>query len=225
VTHAAGCLEQRVPGARHASQGGLAMSVTVVVRRQARPGADEALIALMSTAIARPHSRASTRARLFQGIDDPRVVLYLGQWGSREEYLARDCTPGAELDSLAEGAAERFFCQQLDLFEVPGAHVAILCCTMIQTPPSAGAALITYLFERSGPVLQAAPGLALRAVYQDVDSPSRLFSLNGWNAPSDLEAARRDLKSVLDGPLLQIGATKETFLGRARADIGRPGSP
>jgi hypothetical protein len=201
------------------------MSVTVVVRRRARPGADEALIALISTTIIRPHSRASTRARLFQGIDDPRVVVYLGQWSSREEYLARDSRPPAEVDSLAEGAPEQFFCQQLDLFEVPGVHVAILCCTMIQAAPSAGAALITYLFERSGPVLQAAAGVALRAVYQDVDVPSRLFSVIGWNAASDLEAARRDLKPVLDGPLLQIGATKEIFLGRARADIGRPGSP
>src|SRR2546423_8221296 len=86
---------------------GLAVTVTVVVRRRARPGADEALIAFMSTTIARPHSRASARARVFQGLDDPRVVLYLGQWASREEYLTRDSTPPADLDSLAEGAPER----------------------------------------------------------------------------------------------------------------------
>jgi len=198
------------------------MTVTVVVRRRARPGADEALIAFMSTTIARPHSRASAHARVFQGLDDPRVVLYLGQWASREEYLTRNSTPPADLDSLAEGKPERFYCQQLDIFEVPGAHVAILGCTIVQAPPSAGAALITYLFERSGPVLQAAPGLALRAVYQDLDVPSRLISLIGWSTAADLVAARRDLKSVLDTPLLQLGATKETFLGRARADIGRP---
>src|SRR3954453_22813322 len=198
------------------------MTVTVVVRRRARPGADEALIACMSTAIARPHSRASARARVFQGLDDPRLVLYLGQWASREGYLARDSTPPADLDSLAEGATERYYCQQLDTFEVPDAHIAILGCTIVHAPPSAGAALITYLFERSGPVLQATPGLALRAVYQDLDAPSRLISLIGWSTAADLVAARRDLKSVLDTPLLQLGATKETFLGRARADIGRP---
>src|SRR3954454_11612493 len=111
------------------------MTVTVVVRRRARPGADEALIAFMSTTIARPHSRAGARARMFQGLDDPRVVLYLGQWASREEYLARDGTPPDEIESLAEGAAERFFCQQLDLFEVPNLHVALLGCTIIQVPP------------------------------------------------------------------------------------------
>jgi hypothetical protein len=208
-----------------AHQRGLAMSVTVVVRRRARPGADEALIALMSTTIARPHSRASARARMFQGLDDPRVILYLGEWASREEYLTRDSTPPDDLDSLAEGAPERFFCQQLDLFEVPGVHVALLGCTIIQTPPAAGAALITYLFERSGPVLQAAPGLALRAVYQDIDVPSRLLSLIGWNTAAELEAARRDLKPVLAAPLLELGATMESFFGRARADIARPRPP
>jgi hypothetical protein len=201
------------------------MTVTVVVRRRARPGADEALIAFMSATIARPHSRASARARVFQGLDDPRVILYLGQWASREEYLTRDSTPPADLDSLAEGAPQRYYCQQLDVFEVPDAHIAILGCTIVRAPPSAGAALITYLFERSGPILQATPGLALRSVYQDLDVPSRLISLIGWSTEADLVAARRDLKSVLDTPLLQLGATKETFLGRARADIGRPEAP
>jgi hypothetical protein len=201
------------------------MTVTVVVRRRARAGADEALIALMSTTITRPHNRASARARMFQGLDDPHVVLYLAQWASREEYLARDSTPPDDLDSLAEGAPERFFCQQLDLFEVPGAHIALLGCTIIHAAPSAGAALITYLFERSGPRLRAAPGLALRAVYQDVDMPSRLFSLMGWSSAAELEAARRDLKPALVAPLLELGATMESFLGRARADVVRPGSP
>jgi hypothetical protein len=201
------------------------MTVTVVVRRRARPGADEALIALMSTIIARPHSRASARARMFQGLDDPRAVLYLGQWASREEYLTRDSTPQDDLNRLAEGAAERFFCQQLDYFEVPGVHVALLGCTIIQARPSAGAALITYLFERSGPVLQAARGLALRAVYQDIDEPSRLLSLRGWSSAAELEAAQRELKPVLDAPLLELGATMESFLGRARADMARPPSP
>jgi len=201
------------------------MTVTVVVRRRARPGADEALIALMSTTITRPHSRASARARMFQGLDDPRAVLYLGQWASREEYLARDSTPPDDIDGLAEGPPERFFCQQLDLFEVPGAHIAILGCTIIQVAPPAGAALITYVFERAGPVLHAAPGLALRAVYQDVDTPNRLFSLRGWSSPAELEAARRDLKPALVAPLLELGATIESFLGRARADITRPAAP
>ena len=68
------------------------MSVTVVVRRHAREGEAEALIAAMTTAIAQPHTRASRRARVFQGLDDPRAVLYVAQWASRKEYASRDST-------------------------------------------------------------------------------------------------------------------------------------
>ncbi len=195
------------------------MSITVVVRRHAREGQEEALITAIAAALARCHSGASTRGQVFQGLDDPRAVLYLARWANRREYLSRNRGSARRLDRLCDERPRRAFCQELDLFEASTAQVEVNSCLVIEAPLAATAALITYLFERSGPALFAAPGVALRAVYQDLDVPSRLFTMVGWRSTEDQEAARRLLEPRLDPPLRELGATIEHFLSRTRVEI------
>jgi hypothetical protein len=201
------------------------MSITVVVRRRARPGREEALIAAMTDAIARPHARASTRARVFQGLGDPQAILYIGQWADRGQYRSRNNPAAGLLDDLCSEPPERLYCQQLDLYEAPAGRVGVASCVIVQAAPTAAAALITYLFERSGPALYETPGLVLRAVYQDLDVPCRLLTLIGWHSRADQEAARLRLGPLLDPPLFQLGATVERFLARTRVDVDRAPVP
>ncbi len=66
------------------------LSVTVVTRRRARPGQAEALLALASERIVQPGRPQAGRlwTRLFQGLDDPHVVVRVGHWQSRDAYCA-----------------------------------------------------------------------------------------------------------------------------------------
>ncbi len=197
------------------------MSVTVVVRRHARERQEEALVTAVAAAIAPPHLRASAQAWLFQGLDDPRAVLAVTRWTDRQEYRAHNGASPRAIEALCDAPPQHAFYQQLDLIEAPTIPAAVLSCVIVQAPPAATAAVITYLFERSGPALLAAPGLALRAIYQDMDVPSRLFTLLGWRTPADQEAARRFLAPLLDPPLRDLGATIERFRDRTPAEADR----
>ena len=84
------------------------MSVLVVVRRRARPEHAEALVAAMAATMEQPHPVSSRWARLFQRVTDPRTVLYMGEWGSREAYQTRDNPPPVPLDALCTGRPRRW---------------------------------------------------------------------------------------------------------------------
>ncbi len=60
----------------------------------------------------------SAAARGFQGLNDPRVLLYFGQWSSRETYETRDTSHLARLDALCDEPPRRAYRQQLSLHEV-----------------------------------------------------------------------------------------------------------
>jgi quinol monooxygenase YgiN len=197
------------------------MSVTVVVRRQAQPGQEEALIRLAIAAIERPRARTSSVARVFQNVDDPAAMLYVGQWSSREAYESRDAEHVASLDALCQEAPARWFCQQLSLYEVVSSQVEAADCTSLRVPPAQAAAVETYLREQAAPLSQAQPGFVLRAVYQDLDDPGHLFVLLGWRSAADGEAAYQQVWPELSRALREMGAQLERFQGRTRAEIER----
>ena len=66
------------------------MSITVVVRRQARPGQADQLLALarerMNMILRRPDRRF--RTQVFQSRADPHGLLWVGAWESEADFRA-----------------------------------------------------------------------------------------------------------------------------------------
>ena len=195
------------------------MSVTVVVRRRALPGCEEALFGLAIGVIEQPRARSSSTARVFQELHDPRIMLYLGQWSSRETYEGRDSSHLQQLDALCDGLPERAFCQQLSLYEVVSSQAQVVACITIRVPEGRAAEVVAFLHDEAAPITRAQPGFVLRAVYQDLDDPGQLFVLVGWRSAADQAAANREALQAVRQRLVEMGAAMEHFRGRARAEI------
>jgi quinol monooxygenase YgiN len=192
------------------------MSVLVVVRRRARPGQEQALIEAMTAEVQSTRPPRSSRTRVFQAISDPRTALYIAEWSSREAHLTYNSPPLVALDDLCTSPARRWYCQALDLYEAGSAPPQALSLTTLQCQPSAALSLITYLMEHSGPAIYQQPGIALRALYQDLDHPNRIVSVRGWRSVADLETARLHLMPEVDTAMRALGVRVERFTGVLR---------
>jgi hypothetical protein len=153
---------------------------------------------------------------VFQAISDPRATLYVAEWASREAHLTYNSPPLVALDDLCTSPARRWYCQALDLYEAGSAPPQALSLTTFQCQPSAALSLITYLMEHSGPAIYQQPGIALRALYQDLDHPNRIVSVRGWRSVADLESARLNLIPDVDTAMRELGVRVERFTGVLR---------
>ena len=204
------------------------MSVTVVVRRRARPGQGEALVAAMTRRLAdpTPHAQPRSAAWVFQGVADPDVVLYLAHWDSREAYAARrQGDDPAELDALAVGKTERRFYHPLTTYEAIEGRMGAISCTRLQCRRAATLAVLTFLLEGSGPTIRGYPGVVSHHLYQDEDHPNHFLAILGWESLAVAETARRDIAPGLDAELGKRGAILERFIGRTRAEATRDPLP
>ncbi len=197
------------------------MSITIVVRRRARPGQEEALLAGMLAVGAQRHSLLNPQVRVLQGLRDRRGLLYIGEWRSRESYERSDQSGLAALAALSEGPPERWYLQQLDVRESSGERAQAITATLVRAPPAATAAVIRLLLEEIGAAVCRSPGFLLRALYQDLDDPGRLLALNGWRSAADLLVTRRMLFASFAAPLTRLGATSDLFEGDVRGTIDR----
>lgn len=195
------------------------MSVLVVVRRRALPGQEQPLLAAMAAELQSSRPPRSLRARVFQGLSDRRAAIYIAEWSSREAYLTYNTPPLVTLDVLCTSPPRRWYCQPLDLFEAHSEPPQVLSSSIFEAQPAAAMPLISFLMEQAGPALYQTTSCVLRALYQDLDHPSRLISLKGWRSEADWAAAMAALAPRLDAHVEQLGATVEHFTGLLRADV------
>jgi hypothetical protein len=195
------------------------LSVLVVVRRRALPGQERPLLAAMAAELKSSRPPRSLRARVFQGLTDPRAVIYLAEWSSRDAYLTYNTPPLVALDALCTSPPRRWFGQPLDYFEAGSEPPRVLTSSIFEAPPAAAMSLISFLMEQAGPALYQSTSCVLRALYQDLDHPSRFISLKGWRSEADWSAAMDALAPRLDAHVEKLGATVEHFTGLLRADV------
>jgi hypothetical protein len=167
----------------------------------------------------------SLRARVFQGLTDRRAVIYIAEWISREAFLTYNAPPLVTLDALCTSPPSRWYCQPLDLFEAHAEPPQVLSSSIFEAPPAAAMPLISFLMEQAGPALYQSTSCVLRALYQDLDHPSRFISLKGWRSEADWAAAMAALAPRLDAHIEQLGATVEHFTGLLRADVMSAAKP
>jgi quinol monooxygenase YgiN len=204
------------------------MSITVVVRRQARPGQADALLALarerLGMALRRSDRRIQTQ--VLQSRADAHFLLWVSSWESEADYWVRmDAAGGFDrLNALSVAPAERYFFEQLSLYENMGRHPVVVQCALIHTPPDATARVLEYLQEHSGPALRRLPGLVMRMVYQDRDEPSRLFTIHGWESLAAFEQHQQEGHPHFGAQVDALGARLEYFMGLTRGYADRYGA-
>src|SRR5438067_7835449 len=141
------------------------MTTTLVTQVRARAGQAPALpaAAVGHFRAADGWSPARLRLRLFQGREQPDLLLIVSDWTSRvaaRRYLeAGPIRP--ELEGLALGAVEHGFYHELTTYEPLTAPVALARCTRLSCARTAMSRLLSYMLEVTGPALRAQPGLLL----------------------------------------------------------------
>jgi len=199
------------------------MSVTAVVRRHARRGEGANLITTGAHLLEERSARADplSVARVFQSLSTPDDVLFVSVWDDRDAYWAglREDRAAQQLDALCVGEPERYFFRQLALDEQADHSVTVVDCAILQSSPASAEALLSDIRHMVRPLMQVAPGFALRYLGQDEDEPTRLIILRGWESLEVLEDFRRDVAPRFESEWYKHGARVERFMGYSRAMV------
>lgn len=204
------------------------MVTTLVTQRRARArqGAALADTAKRLLSAADAWSPARLRVRLFQGRQQPELLLVVSDWSSREaaqRYLAASRIR-PRLDALAVGPVQYGFYHELTAYEALTAPVALATCSRITCSRRAMSRLLSYLIDVTGPLLRAQPGLVLHTLYQGEDQPTSFLSIRGYESPTAMEAVVGAFSDELNAGLREHGARLTHFVGWPVADVRRPGA-
>src|SRR4051812_39144874 len=126
------------------------MSLTVVLRLQARPGLIDALLAA-GRVMYQQALRAGTlqSVRVLQGLQDANTVLVLGEWRSRDEYwAAREREQaGDDIVALCAGPPQRCFFERLGYYEDMSQQAVVVAAAFVRATPPAEYGLAEYLMR------------------------------------------------------------------------------
>jgi heme-degrading monooxygenase HmoA len=203
------------------------MSVTAVLRLQARPGQVDALLAagaMLYKAALRDGALEAVRA--LQGLSDANSVLVLGEWHSREAYWATRSQDqvGEAMVALCAGPPKRYFFERLGYYEDMSRRAVIAAANFLRVPADAAASFGDFL-RREGRVFTAnAPGLAYRYAYQDADDPTHYLMYTAWDSPTAWERFQQERAPAIRASLDARGVTTEPFFGHTHADADRYGT-
>jgi quinol monooxygenase YgiN len=202
------------------------MSVVVVQIAQVRPGRVEELVAQSERAFRDRAGLAASRrqAWYFQGLDDPELFLYVGEWDSREafeSYARERHAPGFE--DLFVCWPQYRYCRALGYYERVMERVGAVGSFLLQTRPEAAPALVAEL-ERMGreEVRPRAPGLLGYYIYGDLGDPGRLMVVHTWATVENLQRVRAAQAGEWFARLRAQGAQATLFNGVTRAAFPAP---
>jgi len=193
----------------------MAMSVTVVLRRIAKPGRATELVGTMVASL-QPSYRKRRQASIFQSEHDPAVALYVAEWDTPAAYETRLQRADAAIEDLCI-AVDRHVYEPLHHFERMPVRGPLLTGTTFGVPPRALEPVLAYLLTVSRPQIHQLPGCVLSMLYRDLETPGRLFALHRWHTEAD-RAAYDVLCDPLGAPLCDWGVRIERFRGCVRAE-------
>ena len=121
---------------------GSRLTITALCELRPLPEHADAIIQLAIEQVSLPASSVAGRrvARLYQHVDDPAWLLYLGEWDSRaafDAYRATAPQPG-RLDQHRQPPTCRVF-RRLALFERILTPVGLACADIVTGPPASSA--------------------------------------------------------------------------------------
>lgn len=158
-------------------------------------------------------------ARLYQHVDDPTWLLYVGDWDSRaafEAYKALAPQP-ATLRQYRQPPGCRLY-RRLALFERMLVPVGVAYADVVSGPSASHTARRDLALAYHRASLRSTADLLLLAIYEAVDEPASLAIVSGWQAPGPLARPDAAPDRALTDQLRATGATVEQFAGRALAE-------
>lgn len=120
-----------------------------------------------------PRRQAEETGQVFQGLLDPRQMLYLATWASREAYQGHhEQGPiDARLDPLCAEPPRRCLLRRWVAYQNPRAHVTAVDCVLVQSPPGQQEIMRTFLLRESGPKIRTQPGFCYRCITRECSCP------------------------------------------------------
>ncbi len=195
------------------------MAVTVVGRWHVPAGEEDVALAMARQELeARGGQPAARReARIFQAVDEPGTLLYVGEWADRAafELHRRDNGPGAVEDAVREGG-EYVICERLVFFGRFAYRAQVVACGIVEAPPDASETVRQLVVPSGRWTIHGWPGLVHYTVFREITHSHRYVVVHGWQSDAALKAfreARSEFRETLD----RIGATLIQFTGRERA--------
>jgi hypothetical protein len=158
-------------------------------------------------------------ARLYQHVDDPTWLLYLGHWESRaafEAYQAMAPQP-ATLRQYRQPPGCRLY-RRLALFERMLVPVGVTYADIVSGAPGSHAVRRDLALAYHRASLHSPTDLVLLAIYEAVDEPSCLAIVSGRQTSGSLASSDAAPDRALSEQLRATGAIVEQFVGRALAE-------
>jgi quinol monooxygenase YgiN len=200
------------------------MSVTVVIRRRARPGEGVRLLAAVRQVFAArfAHDRCFRAARILQQLDDPDQFYFMGEWTSRAAYWAGMGHHPAHLalDTLSEQPAERAFFRRVSVIENASRRAEVVRAILVELAHDT--ATVEIARRRAlAPALRRLPAFVFQHLFQDLDDARRLLFVYGWTDVPGMLAGHEQVKAWLDVSTWTAGRMTVTFQGRAQLRLSR----
>jgi heme-degrading monooxygenase HmoA len=170
--------------------------------------------ALAQAGMVVPRRQAS---RVFQGVEDPDVVLVVAEWDSREAFAEHGVAAEARLDALGQAPPERWYFSVRRGYGLMQRRAAAVICALIRLPPGAGEAA-RELWSEGGEVLRQSEGFVQGYACQDEDDPDHFLILSEWESA---QAAR----DFLNGPNFLLRPSLQALDAEVEAFVGVPGEP
>jgi quinol monooxygenase YgiN len=203
------------------------MSVTVMVRRRARPGHEDAFLraSVRGTASYATSESLLRTARVLQRVQDPSDFLWLAEWESRAAYQASQGAIARELELLSVGNAERSFLEVVHSSEYIDRRVTALTCVLVDATAETLAAAREMMQTRGRTLLEANPGFAARYLYRDIERANRLVAVLGWASLAAAEQAVHIIDAHADELVDALGLRRESFVGRVAVEVHAGAQP
>ena len=196
------------------------MAVTVVGRWQVPAGEeDEALAAARQELAARVGQPPARReARIFQALDDPGTLLYVGEWADRAafELYRGDNGPGAVEKAIREGG-EYVICERLVFFGRFAYRAQVVACGIVEAPLEAAETVRQLVVPSGRWTIHGWPGLVHYTVFREITHSHRYVVVHGWQSDAALKGFRESRGTEFRDTLDRIGGTLIQFTGRERA--------
>lgn len=200
---------------------GSCLSITAICELRPLPAHIEAVIQRVTEQFELPSSTVAGRrfARLYQHVDDPAHLLYIGDWDSRaafEAYRAMASQPA--IPELYHQPPTCRVYRRLALFERMLTPIDVASVDIVTGPRGSHAARRDLALAHHRASMRSRASLVFLAIYETIDDPAGLAIVSGWQAGAPLAQPGATPDGALIDRLRAAGATVEQFVGRALAE-------
>jgi quinol monooxygenase YgiN len=195
------------------------MSVTVVGRWHVPDGQEDLAIAAAQHELDARGAQPSARreAHVFQATDDPRLLLYVGEWSDRAAFeLYRGEGGQSSVEAAVSAGGEYVICQRLVFYGNFTYRAQVIACGIVEAPPELSETVRELILPGGRWTTHGWPGLVHYTVFREVTHDHRFVVVHGWQSDAALRAFREARQEFRES-LSEIGANLIRFTGRERA--------